>query len=783
MNSHMAPPASPPFGHALVLGGGIAGLLAGRVLADHFARVTILERGSRPAGPACRKETPQAYHRHGMSLEGKRIFGQLFPSLDQALAAANCPRVMAPRPGDAYGADHVLLRAAEVNAPGARAGLADRIVSRPRLEWEVFRLVEPLPNVRFLWERQATSLLADTAASRVRGVTAVHKPAHAAETHLADLVVDTTGRYSKILTWLADAGFDVPAETIVESGLMMVTQWFTIPAGFTPAWEGLLIEPRHPHNHRSGMITKIEGSHFLLTLSGKAGLNPPTRPAELLAYLQQLRKPGIYDVLRHAEPVGPARGFAQTANRRRHWERAERLPHNLIVLGDAAAAFNPGHGDGMGVASQCAEALQLLLAQGRGRPTLDGLSRAYFQAVASLIDPIWQQTTRSDQYDLAQVWTDRLHADLTRPLPPEPHVAAWQAYAGEAARRGALAALQPRLVQLQFPIRDGISRSAAYLQATRQGIVPQQPPLPGLPLRQPDALQLSVYDSAFGPVPLLATPNRADFEALVQAFAKRNEPLPLPAQTTTYLISGLNNWDRVRALKQAWLAQQQPQPPTPQALSLLWGQAFKQIQPQKEWYQDRFMLLQARLAQLPAADFGLAPAAWQALAPRIEAEHAATIYTLPRLLGYLRDDPLHTEVVAYTIGILRAAGRFEAAWLPRLIDGTLLQAGQPADPTAALGKLAALPAATGDAAWLARIADHIAGFVAALDGQLAQPRGYWRLLLALDSLSLAELAQPDAAARLQQALADLDRRQDPTPAAAPAPVPTAMPTAVFAAAE
>ena len=38
-------------GHAVVIGGSIAGLLAARVLADHFASVTVIERELLRHGP------------------------------------------------------------------------------------------------------------------------------------------------------------------------------------------------------------------------------------------------------------------------------------------------------------------------------------------------------------------------------------------------------------------------------------------------------------------------------------------------------------------------------------------------------------------------------------------------------------------------------------------------------------------------------------------------------------------------------------------------------------
>ncbi len=54
--------------HAIVVGASMAGLLAARVLSDHFARVTILERDPLPQGPEVRKAVPQGAHTHPRSL-------------------------------------------------------------------------------------------------------------------------------------------------------------------------------------------------------------------------------------------------------------------------------------------------------------------------------------------------------------------------------------------------------------------------------------------------------------------------------------------------------------------------------------------------------------------------------------------------------------------------------------------------------------------------------------------------------------------------------------------
>ena len=50
--------------HAAVVGGSLAGMLAARVLSDHFDTVTQLERDRFPETPAARKGLPQGRHAH-----------------------------------------------------------------------------------------------------------------------------------------------------------------------------------------------------------------------------------------------------------------------------------------------------------------------------------------------------------------------------------------------------------------------------------------------------------------------------------------------------------------------------------------------------------------------------------------------------------------------------------------------------------------------------------------------------------------------------------------------
>jgi 2-polyprenyl-6-methoxyphenol hydroxylase-like FAD-dependent oxidoreductase len=57
--------------HALVIGGSMAGLLAARVLSEHFERVTILERDHLIDDAQPRKGVPQGRHVHGLLAGGR----------------------------------------------------------------------------------------------------------------------------------------------------------------------------------------------------------------------------------------------------------------------------------------------------------------------------------------------------------------------------------------------------------------------------------------------------------------------------------------------------------------------------------------------------------------------------------------------------------------------------------------------------------------------------------------------------------------------------------------
>lgn len=254
--------------------------------------------------------------------------------------------------------------------------------------------------------------------------------------------------------------------------------------------------------------------------------------------------------------------------------------------------------------------------------------------------------------------------DRTFPLEPEPHIAAWKGYSDRAAQVGVFPALRSALVQLQFPIRAGISETENYRAATRKGYpTDRMAEAIGLELEQPETLQLLIHQSLAGEIPILIAGCRADFITLVQALTKRNEPEPIPDSMGATIVGGFNNWDRIRQYRQAWEAQQF------NAVSeASWQAEFQRLIPQKPLYQDRFIILsQGNYSGISAEKMGLKAEEWLRLSLTIRLEHECCHYFTRRVFGSMRNN-MHDELIADYQGIVAAnGGRYRANWFLQFV--------------------------------------------------------------------------------------------------------------------
>lgn len=258
---------------------------------------------------------------------------------------------------------------------------------------------------------------------------------------------------------------------------------------------------------------------------------------------------------------------------------------------------------------------------------------------------------------------DALKFPLEIPLPDEPFISVWEQYATEASEKGAFESLKRALVQLSFPIQEGISQEEYYRSATRRGRSPDGiPQANGLNLKRPEAIQLLLHQTPVGRLPLIIMGDREDFVALVQAITERNEPAPVPDSMGAVNIAGYNNWDRIRRYREQWERENRSD-----CSEQRWREEFKRLIPKKELYHDQFIILSdGPYSNISAHDMRLPEEEWKRLSLIIRREHECTHYFTRHLFSSMQNR-LIDELMADYMGIVAAAGRYRADWFLRFI--------------------------------------------------------------------------------------------------------------------
>jgi 2-polyprenyl-6-methoxyphenol hydroxylase-like FAD-dependent oxidoreductase len=445
--------------HAVVLGASMAGLMSARVLADHFDRVTLVDRDAMPQIGVNRRGVPQGRHLHGLHPRGREILEELFPGITAELVAAGAPS------GDVLGNLRWQLAGHRFRQP--EIGLVGLFGTRPFLEGHVRARIRALPGVRFAERTDVVGLATTADRAGVTGVRVQRNDcAAAAEELAADLVVDATGRGSRTPRWLDTIGYARPAEDRVEIDLGYATRHYRLAPGALGADLAVLTSPS-PECSRGAMLATTEGGRYTLTAWGICGDHPPTDPDGFEYFLSTLLFPDIAQVIRNAEPLDDPVAFRFPVMVRRRYERLPSFPERLLVIGDAICSFDPVYGQGVTVAAAEAMALRKLLAAGR-IPT----ARRYFRALAPVIDVPW---------DIA------VGGDLAYPSVPGKRTAKIRLVNAYLARLQAAAVVDPSLAEAFVRVVGMIDRPERLLRPDRGARVllanlrrPPAPPDPDL---------------------------------------------------------------------------------------------------------------------------------------------------------------------------------------------------------------------------------------------------------------------------------------------------------------
>lgn len=380
---------------AVVLGGGVAGLLAAAVLADLHDEVVIVERDRLPALPEQRRGVPQGRHAHGFLPSGLRLMEELMPGFTAGLVARGA------LPGDILGNVRWYVQGSLLRQ--AHTGLTALSASRPLIESAIRDAVRARDNVTVLDGYDIAGLSATADGRRVVGARVSSSHGEGSRVLPAGLVVDASGRGSRAARWLAELGYAPPGEDVVGIDLSYSTRVFEAPDDALGD-DIFVATTRFPGQRRSAIAQRLEGGRVLVTLAGVLGERPPADLPSFVEYARTLPVPDTYEIVRAGEPLGDAAAFHCPTYVRRRFERLTAFPAGFLVVGDAACAFNPVYGQGMTVAASTTMALR-----DNVRGGVDPL--AFFAGQSRLLDAPWALAAGAD---LAQ-------PGVTGPaLPPSP---------------------------------------------------------------------------------------------------------------------------------------------------------------------------------------------------------------------------------------------------------------------------------------------------------------------------------------------------------------------------
>lgn len=367
--------------HALVIGAGIAGLAAAKVLSAHFDTVTVLERDKLPDAPDARVGTPQARQVHVLLAGGLKALEEYLPGIEDALVAAGAHRAT-------VGSEIRVELPGMEPLPARPFGFHSMCMSRPLFEFVMRQEVIRQKNIEIRAQCRVSELVTSEDGKRVIGAQYQSKsgPGGLIE---ADFVVDAATRTDLTMQLLKRLGMPAPRETAIGINLTYATAIFDLPNYKPDGWKAVIHRPS-PSTGRGGFLFPIEDGKWHVNLNGVHGDGPTGDFDNYIEYAKSLRTSTVYDALRTGTMVGTVQRFVLEASSRRWFDELAAFPEGLVVIGDAICRFNPAYGQGMSVAVQEAAALNTLLAGRRdSQQPLDGLAPDYFKAIRDVLETPW----------------------------------------------------------------------------------------------------------------------------------------------------------------------------------------------------------------------------------------------------------------------------------------------------------------------------------------------------------------------------------------------------------
>jgi 2-polyprenyl-6-methoxyphenol hydroxylase-like FAD-dependent oxidoreductase len=377
---------SPLGRRAVVVGAGMGGLSAARVLADYFDEVIILDRDELTDDAAPRPGVPQGKHPHGLLGGGLKALENLFPGFGHELMRAGA-EPMGP------GFDMLYEIPGQDVWPRIKLSWPTYSMSRALIERTLRRQVERIRNIKIRPGCRVLNIVSD---ARVLAATGIRyeSPSGNRKTLESDLIVDASGNGSLTVELLKTTDRRPAVETSIGVNTRYASALFE-RVDIGNDYKGVFTFPDAPEQCRGGLILLAENHRHQVVLIGRGNDIPPIDGDEFLSYARTLPTLSVYNAIKNAKSLTRISSFSFPESRWRHFAQVPDFPNGLLPIGDAICRLNPVYGQGMTVALQEAGLLFDLLRTSDGN-SLATLAPTFLTKAETLIAAPWAMSAVPD---------------------------------------------------------------------------------------------------------------------------------------------------------------------------------------------------------------------------------------------------------------------------------------------------------------------------------------------------------------------------------------------------
>ena len=381
----------------LVLGGGVAGLAAGLLLAQEGHEVDVWERDAEPVPSSLegawetweRPGVKQFRQPHSLQARVRATLERELPDVYEAFLGAGAARL-----------DPIDRLPASISDRDRRPG-DERLVAvtgrRPTIEAIVARIAEEQPGLCIRRDHAAVGLTvrSHNGTPHVTGVRTETRD------WPFDLVVDAMGRSSPLPSWLRDLGTAPMLEESEDSGFAYYTRFFRSRNGAVPELRTNLLTPVG-----SFSILTLPGDRntWSITLYAAAGDTPLKAFRHLDRWEKVVRACPLHAHWLEGEPISDMTIMAGVLDRRRRLATDGRpVATGIVLVADSWACTNPSLARGLALGLDHVARLRDTVRDNLESPR--DLTLAWDDVTEAEFTPWYAATIASDRARLAEIGT------------------------------------------------------------------------------------------------------------------------------------------------------------------------------------------------------------------------------------------------------------------------------------------------------------------------------------------------------------------------------------------